>query len=137
MEHKARNHGKGGNDEKRSSSLIRGPVAPPRSNLPRLNPYQTCTQQLEQPIVDSYNAFQEVAGYAISVECSVNEERNAETHLFHELEQLALGRSGVAKEEDIDITSQPHPVRELFSGPSEQQASDRLLYVCAATEKNL
>ena len=78
-----------------------------------------------------------MADYAISVECLVNEERNTKTHLFHELEQLALGRSGVAKEEDVDIASQSHPVGELFSGPSEQQAGDRFLYVCAATETNV
>lgn len=55
--------GKGGirEDEKLSSSPIRDPVAPPLSNLPRLNLYQRCTQQLEQPV--SYEVFREVAGY--------------------------------------------------------------------------
>ena len=40
-----------------------------------------------------------------SMECLVNEERNSKTHLFHELEQLALGRTGVAKEQNVDVTS--------------------------------
>ena len=45
------NYREGEDDEKRSSSPIRGPAAPPRSNLPRLILYQMCTQQLERPIV--------------------------------------------------------------------------------------
>ena len=59
---------------------------------------------------------------------------NSKTHLFHELEQLALGSTGVPKQKDVDITPQPHPVWELLSGPSEQQAGDRFLDVYAATE---
>ena len=46
-----------------------------------------------------------MAGHAILVECLVSEERNPKTHLLHELEQLALGRSGIAKQKDVDIAS--------------------------------
>ena len=55
MERKARNHGNRGgvreDDENRPGSPIRGPVAPPRSNLQRLILYQKCTQQLGRPIM--------------------------------------------------------------------------------------
>ena len=96
---------KGEDDEKRSSSPIRGPAAPPRSSLPRLILYQMYTQQLEQPIC-SY-VFQEVADYAILAHGVLDErgESNFKTRLFHELEQLALGCTGIAKQQDVDITS--------------------------------
>lgn len=54
MERKARNHGNGGSvredDENRPGSPIRDPVAPPRSDLQRLNLYQKYTQQSGRPI---------------------------------------------------------------------------------------
>jgi len=49
--------------------------------------------------------FQEVADCAVSAERLWNEERNSKTRLFHELEQLALGRTGVAKQKNVDIAS--------------------------------
>ena len=75
---------------RKGSSLRRGPVAQQRSNPLRLNLYQKYTQQLGQPtysVQHSHGVFQEVT-----------DEGNSETHFFHELEQLALGRPRIAKQ---------------------------------------
>jgi hypothetical protein len=51
--------------------------------------------------------FREVADGAILAHGMLGERggRYFKTRLFHELEQLALGRTGIAKQEDVDVTS--------------------------------
>jgi len=53
-----------------------------------------------------HNVFQEVADRAILARGMLGErgERYFKTRLFHELEQLTLGCTGIAKQQNVDVT---------------------------------
>jgi hypothetical protein len=77
------------------------------------NPFRKCRRISEQP---------------------VEKKRRKQTHLLHKLQELTLRRPRITQQQHVDVSPQPHPIRQHLLAPPKQQTRDRLFDVEVAED---
>ena len=120
--------GKSENENEQSED----PSAPKPSNQLHSIPFQRCTPRWERPKpTPKTKAQNQPSQLPLNLESSKKREPKSATHLLDELEQLRLGRSRISEQQNVDVSSQPHPIGKNLLASSEQKAGDSFLDVCS------